>query len=412
MSRRGSAAVVVVLLASLAPPPLTAIPNFAAGRQAGGLMVYPDDRRHGLYYYGPGELGLAVDGAGRPDLHFLQSRYTGTAAARDQGTFAFRSVLTLRVRQLGVGPQELDGVRRSLRLVRGNELRPLPIARLEAVLGYAPVRAPVSAAAALPGDDTATGADQAAAPAAGEEQRTIAGGHFESDGEVDGPVWLERTYVLSLDAEESQLLWDALQRDRLVLSIGYAFFAAGRNEVPGAMASVGGGTLGDELRRTVAEAIAPAQGAEGDDAPPPVLVRAGASSITVDAARWPDLFRRVDINDRLPPGYAGLDVYCYDFRDGLRQDLYEKQVEVTAEAVGGQPVTLLAAFHQSQPDLYALSLRFPVAVRLDRPYRYRVSEVRRDGAAHPGPWQQGKGWAGILDVTTTGSPTTGAAALE
>ena len=53
-----------------------------------------------------------------------------------------------------------------------------------------------------------------------------------------------------------------------------------------------------------------------------------------------------------------------------------------------------ARFGRDQPDLYARSVRFGVAVRLDRPYRYRVTEIADDGtstrqplagARRPGP---------------------------
>ena len=97
------------------------------------------------------------------------------------------------------------------------------------------------------------------------------------------------------------------------------------------------------------------------------VVRAGALAVAVDAARWPELFRHVDLGARVPPDYPLLDVYCYDFRDALHPSLYEKQVEVEAEGVGGRTVTARTRFGQDQPDLYALGIRFGVAVRLDRP---------------------------------------------
>ena len=44
-----------------------------------------------------------------------------------------------------------------------------------------------------------------------------------------------------------------------------------------------------------------------------VMVCAGAFAVTVDAQKWPELFSRVDINERTPPGYAALDVYLLRF---------------------------------------------------------------------------------------------------
>ena len=41
---------------------------------------------------------------------------------------------------------------------------------------------------------------------------------------------------------------------------------------------------------------------------------------------------------------------------------------------------------KKQPDLYARSLRFLFAVRLDRPYRYRVVTIYDDGQVHEPAW--------------------------
>jgi hypothetical protein len=128
-------------------------------------------------------------------------------------------------------------------------------------------------------------------------------------------------------------------------------------------------------------------------------VRAGAVAIEVDAGRWPDIVRRIDNGASAPPGYAFLDVYCYDFNNELRPDLYEKDVEIDAEGVAGRRARLFAIFQKDAPDVYTRTLRFPVAVRLDRPYRYRVVEIAPDGTLKEGVWRVRESWAAHLDVT-------------
>jgi hypothetical protein len=54
--------------------------------------------------------------------------------------------------------------------------------------------------------------------------------------------------------------------------------------------------------------------------------------------------------------------------------------------------------------LFGRSLRFPVAVRLDRPYRYRVIEIAEDGQTTTTPWKEMTSWTPILDITRR--PTT------
>ena len=364
--------------------PARANPDLRSGRPAGALTVYSDDRRADLYYYPPGELTLATGADGRPDLHFLQMRYTGTAAGADRGVVVFRSILSFRVVMSGPTPAAVRVARDALIAAgagRNLELRPLPIQRLEAVLVYAPV----------------------GAEGTGEEEQALPRGHFESaegaSGATANAYWSERIYTLALDPAGSQLFWDSLQQGRLVLSVGYAFFAFGIPPAAPLAELIGTPKLLAELRDAIASPSAGA-GASATEPPPSTLVRAGATGIAVDARAWPDLFRRIDVNETVPPGYAALDVYCYDFNNALRPDLYEKQVEIDAEGMGRRRIALTTTFRRESPDLYAASLRFRLAVRMDRPYRFRVIELKDDGTTIELPWRERASWAEILDVTS------------
>ncbi len=329
--------------------PAAARPDLSSPRPLGTLTVYADDQRRGLFYYGPGELAVLRDGDGRPDFHFVQARYLGRAATADRGRVVQRSLLSFRVGMQAPSAAELQVARGAVGAV---ELRPLPIQRLDAALVYA-------------------------AAGATEEATSLPAGHFEqpktSAPGGPGVFWTTRSFSLSLDAATSELFWGALTKGQVVLSVSYSFSAVGPVEEK------------DVVR----------------------VVRAGSFAVSVDGARWPDLFRRVDLGARVPPDYPLLDVYCYDFRDSLRPALYEKQVEVEADGVGGRPVTARARFGQDQPDLYALGVRFGVAVRLDRPYRYRITEVTEDGLSTVSPWTARSSWAELLDVTTPGEASAG-----
>ncbi|MDD3528369.1 MAG: hypothetical protein PHS77_00700 [Gallionellaceae bacterium] len=363
----------VACLVALAAPAM-ARPDLRLGKPAGPLVVYPDDRRADLYYYPPGEIVLASAPDGRPELHLLQMRYTGSVVSADRGTALFRSVLSFKVRLAGPGADEVRAARAALGGGRA-ELRPLPIRRLDTALVYA----------------AATDAG-----AAGEEE-TLPGGHFEAEAEgrsTASAYWRERDYTLGLDNATSQLFRDALQKGQVVISLGYAFHADGIPPGEPLAELCGSPRLLAALREQAA--ARPANGA--------ALVRAGATAIRIDARRWPELLRQVDVNEAVPPGYAALDVYCYDFSDQLRPDLAEKEVDIEAEGVGGQRIRLATLFRQDQPDLYARGLRFPLAVRLDRPYRYRVTEVMKDGSSLTSPWRERPSWSALLDVTSAPNP--------
>lgn len=356
--------------------PAAAQPDLRSARQAGSLIVYADDRRPGLYYYAPSELTLAELSPGKPDLHFLQMRYTGTVAGGDQGNQIYRSLLNFRVLMPAIGAQELQAAKRMLSPRADAELRPLPIRRIEAVLVYAPV----------------TGEAERSKP------EPLPAGHFQETEDEKKPTpdvyWTERIYTLALDNDTSQLFWSALQKGQVVLSVGYAFMADGIADESPTLKLTGPAELTDALRARLDS------GSAGAQQKTTFAVRAGAFAVTVEAQKWPDLFKRVDINERMPPGYAAIDIYCYDFQKH-NTDIYEKHVDIEAEGIEGRPVNIQTRFRRQQPDIYARSLRFPFAVRLDRPYRYRVVTIQSDGQIYETPWQVRTSWTQVLDVTST-----------
>lgn len=414
MKRLSQHALPAIFLLLLATSSVAALPDLRSARAAGPLTVYADDRRPALFYYPPGDLALAKSADNKPDLHFLQMRYTGNVSSGDRGTSITRSLLSFRVVMDGPTPAQLRAAKDALTAATRNpriELRPLPISRVEAVLVYAPVASAAAEAAPAPTPTPAAPVEQPSpqtsptpAPA-----QSLPGGHFEQAdaGETadGGSYWTQRIYTLSLDENGSQLLWETFQRGQVAVSIGYAFYSTGIGPDVPREELVGSPELVAELRRRLAERRASETTGAAGNRTPSYLVRAGASSLAVEAKRWPELFRRVDVNQQdAPPGYAILDLYCYDFNNSLRPTLYEKQVEIEAAGVSGRPVKLLASFSRSQPDLYARTIRFPVAVRMDRPFRYRVHEVEEDGTTRASSWVERASWTEIIDVTTQAKP--------
>jgi hypothetical protein len=381
---------------ALVAAPAAAQPDLRRPQPAGALTVFPDARRAAVFYYLPGELAVAEAPGGRPDVTFLHVRYTGSGATGDRGKTFFRSVLTFRVRFAGPTADETREAKAALRRGAASpslELRPLPVRRLDAALVFAPL------------------ADGSAEAAPAQAPTVVSEGHFEpsespkAGAGADEGAWRERTYTVGMDPATAQMFSDALERGRVALSLGYALYASALAGAEPIDELKGSPELVAALRERapVPQPLDPAHVTPegvGGDRPQPQLVRAGAIAIAADARRWPDLVRRLDINESVPPGYAALDIYCYDFNNELRPDLYEKQVEVEALSVNGRTVRRLVAFQRDRADLYARTLSFSVAVRFDRPYRYRLVEVFPDGTSRAGVWQQGRSWTQILDVTS------------
>jgi len=371
----------VLFLFAMPAAPTGAAPNLSTGRRIYTLTVYADSTKPQLFYYAPPPIELAKDSDGKPDFHFLMTRYTGTATSADRGVERYKSLISFRVRLPRIDPAELNRAAQSLGAQgRVPEIRPLPIRALRTALVYATVGS------------------------AGPDTVALPGGRFETDpgapgAESDG-YWTERVCSVGLDSLSAQVFQSALEKEQVILSVGYAFLADGSTDAaldPGQL--TGSPALVAELQRQLGS-LAPHDSAANVSHPLRVI-GSGAIEIGLDVKRWPDLLRRVDLNDRVPPGYAALDIYCYDFNNSMRPDLAEKRVEIDAESIGGRRVKLDTMFRGTEPDIYSAGMRFPVAVRLDRPYRYRVSETKLDGSSTVGRWQEVSSWNKILDVTSS-----------
>jgi hypothetical protein len=92
-------------------------------------------------------------------------------------------------------------------------------------------------------------------------------------------------------------------------------------------------------------------------------------------------------------------VYCFDFRDALREDLFEKAVVIEASGVAGGITRHLAVFKSDAPEIYAQTVRFPFAVDLRKPYRWRAEEVLATGEYRAGRWTESTSWVDPIDAS-------------
>lgn len=337
-------------------------------KTVGDVEIYPDFKDRKVWYFAPGKLSLAAGPDGKPQFQLLEMRYTGTAATGNSGEKRFMNVV-----QFTVGMEQLTGEAMSAlkkELGNGVDLRPIPIQSIEAIL-VAPVSGASGGAYTRIG---ATGSFQA--------------GVHEARGTG---YWTERTFTVKLENHEAQLVWDQVAAGQLALSLSYAFYA---HVVPGTKGDVQ--TSGAGASDVVDDDMLAA-----DTVAVPHIIRADAFPVRVDVAKWPDLIRKIDLNEGVPPAYAALEVRCYDFTNDLRPDLAIKSVEIRATGVSGAMVTLPAKkFMRSKPDINAFQVQFPYAVKLTEPFSYRIVEYTLEGNREEGDWITRDAWVGILDITT------------
>lgn len=347
-------------------------PDFRTKLQIGNMALYQDYTEASTYYYVPLGLSIAIDTKGKPDIHFLQTRYTGTHLHNDQGTKRFRSLLQLRLVQQKPTTVQLDQVKKRLALQHAHtQIFPLPIQHLQVVLVHAVPN---------PAEDSI---------------HTLPSGFSDAAKEMAEENWQERTYTVRLDEHAAQLFWDAFHQQRTILSIGYAYYARVVN-----YDSLSQIIIPDDMPEAIKEQLS---STGSDSSTHTKMVAADAFEVMLDTEQWPELMQQIDINENIPPAFAALDIYCYDFNNQLRPDLYAKRVEVQTPGVAGGMVQQRIIFRHTEPEHYAETLHFPFAVRLDSPFQYRITEIFKDGHQQKSEWIMHSSWYDLLDVTSASS---------
>lgn len=345
-----------------------------------GLTVYPDIALSDVYYYAPSSLSLSVGQDGKPNFKLTMIRYTGTALTSNQGTKRFNNITQFKIVMKSVDTKILESVQTQLTKKSKTRLFPLKIKRIETQLIYTEINP--------------EGLKQ--------NNQKLESGVFETTQDNlsnENAYWTERYYTIRLSNESAQLLERTLEKGQTIIGFNYAFITEG---VSKKQSEVNIQTNAPELEQvqTIKEQIkADTLMTKLDN----YAVFSDAFQVTIDTKKHSDLIQKIDLNaERLPADYAGLEIRCYDFNNGIRKDLDAKRIEIEAEGITRNALVLQRfTFSNLQSDIYAKNIKFPYIVRTDRPFRYRLVEILKTGGqTKVSAWIEQKNWNTLLDITS------------
>lgn len=349
---------------------LQAQPNYESKTEVNGRQIFRDGKIKNKYYYGPGKLSLSTDSDGKPVFQLVTIRYTGTQITNDRNEKRFTNILNFGVTMEPMTAAAKAGIKKSMNLPAAAELTPLPIRHLAATI--------VSG--------LGKGSDQ-------DVIRKQAGSDQPSDT-GPGIFWTERTFTVSLDNHEAQILHEQYKNGAIAVSLNYTFYANVLKIEEEIVQISGDSVMVESLNNEIGEMQRDTQLVSY-----PVL--GDALSISIDVTKFPDAIRKIDVNEQsIPPAYAALEVKCFDFAVDSRPDLSMKTVEIEAQSVTNVPVVIKTKFFKKQPDITGKFVSFPYAVFLDKPIRYRVNESDLDGESTYSPWTVLEQNANLIDITT------------
>ncbi len=354
-------------------------PSFQSSFVISGQKVYHDVKNTNLYYHIPPDYKLVSEADGKPAFTLTQMRYTGTKTTGDVGKIKFHNILQFRI---ATDPEQVKiypTMRAELRKTNPSaELRMLPVRRFSSVLVFAS------------SSDTAFATDTSTL-----KKVDLANVTDESAG-INNSFFTERIVSLRLTDFDAQLVASALEKNQSIMSFSYAFFTVFSEKKNQDISMVDSKKIRPRVRYFFQEQISLPE----DTTTHLSLIKADVVDLSIDLSKWPTTIQKVDINERVPARYALFDVYCYDFANDLRADLFEKKIEIKASSVNGTYVINTFTFKAILPEIYARSIRIPYAVRLDLPFYYRVTEFDQNGDIQQTEWIEKKDWYEILDITS------------
>jgi hypothetical protein len=354
-------------------------PSFQSSLLIEEQAIFKDAKNPNLYYYKPLDYTLATNAEGKPDFSMIQMRYTGTQATGDAGKQKFNNLLQFKI-VLDL-PQQKKINRIKTILLKNNptaQLQLLPIKKFSSVLVFASINA-----------DTAA-KDSMKLLSTSDEVTDV-------NATSNNSYWTERLITLRLSNADAEIIEAALKNHQSVMSFSYAFFSAFSEVNNTDLQVYGNSATKQRVKKYFEETVLP----QKDTALHTTLIKANTINLSVDINQWPNTIQKVDINEKLPAKYALFDVYCYDFNNELRADLYAKKIEIKVTSINGSEVAVSFAFKQSRPDIYTKSIRFPYAVKFNKPFQYRITEMGVDGEITTTEWKQKKEWSEIIDITSS-----------
>ncbi len=179
-----------------------------------------------------------------------------------------------------------------------------------------------------------------------------------------GLRWKSGIMVIPLNKENAEILWGAVEKGQTLVSVAFEETLTGLKK------------KGDEWQ----SAFTPLS---------------FTMSVEMEMSAYPDHFRKIDLGGTMKVGYTGIDLFCFDFAENLNENLYAKMVEIAIPSTGRD---LVESFTFKEGGDYSTRIEFKLAKDLDRPYRYRVTRIFKDGREETSQWLQKSGET-LLDIT-------------
>jgi len=378
--------VILICLAILLSPQMSeALPDIEQQSVIDDVRVMKDRDLPATYYVVPNGLRLALANDNHPLLTLRVARYSGSRVREDSGLVEILSVLRVGVELDEPSTEQFQATKASLESQLGGpvELRRLPLSHMQAEL--------------VMNEIEETGPQPP-------ELEVLRKYHEQSAETQITALWQRRDIVMGLAPLTAELTERMLQDGSGGLSLSWSLSALVEG-APRAITETQYTRTGDTSDESSAmldpdEFEDVLDGILPDSEPQEQVVLAGTIPLVLEDEAKASRLIRYDIDALLPPSYPSLAAYCFDFDNNLREDLFERQVEIEASGIAGGTTRTFVNFSSQRPQDYAATVRFRFPVDLRQPYRWRPVDTLLTGEVIVGDWRESDAWTAIIDATS------------
>ncbi len=352
----------MVLATLLTPSKSEAWALFGSNIDIAGQTVLKDHELPHVYYLVPPPPSIAIDDEGKPEVHLSLTYYSGTELRNDIDKKWAKWRLHIELVRASISRSTRNEIIAELSNIgqtnRSIVLRDLPIISVPTEVTYSSIDTPESqislSKAEIVGSDPA----------------------IDRSPQGDQSYWTRRVLSFSLSENDGTAMRAAFDAGGSLMAISSAYRAVG--------------VLAQDTDKTSSDYVQTSN-----------EVSSSAVRIQIDKNAYPEYLRIIDLNSVSPPGYVGLTFLCYDFSDVPNLDtVLFKKVELEAAGVTGRVIKTSIAFQRSKQGITQRFAKFPHAVRVDQPFRYRVKTYDLAGVLQVGPWISINNWITPIDVTS------------
>jgi len=331
-----------------------AAPNLKQVINIDGVTVFRDHQKSDVFYYHKSARKLAErDNA--PDFHYSVNRYLGNIQTGDSDAFWVRGVIKFSTIS-GFLETDYEQVRQQLsqRYEVSASLLAAPVVDSYNRLVYA----------------TIENSNEQAFNGELEGGQTRVGAADESTNVSTGRIFAAsyQRFTIGVSGNDANLFWDNFADDNLTLSLAYGWSVIGK--------------IQDESDNWVDSSY------QINNSLP----------ISVSAKRYPSLFSKNELWQRINHAYSSVKLMCYDFINAIETDLYYVNVDIRFKTKRNQFYTQSIKF-TADSDSYETDIDFALARDIKQGYEYRVRRLSNQGELSKTKWL--KSTTPWLDVSAT-----------